>query len=73
MLCSKRWWSRNSRRWPSEALYAHLHERGLLSSGRAAKLLGITRWEFLDLLGRHGISYFDEDLDLDEPSGNVQP
>lgn len=56
-----------------EVLYAQLYERGLLSSGRAAELLGITRWDFLDLLGRYGISYFDEDIAQDEPSGNVQP
>src|SRR5258708_9746699 len=35
-----------------EALFVRLYERGLLSSGRAAGLLGISRWEFLDLLGR---------------------
>lgn len=30
-----------------------------ISSGRAAKLLGVTRIEFLNLLRRHGIAYLD--------------
>jgi predicted HTH domain antitoxin len=47
-----------------EALFVRLYERGLLSSGRAARLLGLTRWDFLDLLGRYGVSYFDDDVDL---------
>ena len=56
-----------------EALYARLYERGLISSGRAAQLLGITRWDFLDLLGRYGVSYFDEAIDQDEVLGRVRP
>ena len=56
-----------------EALFTRLYEQGLLSSGRAAQLLGITRWDFLDLLGRYGISYFDEAIDQDEALGRVQP
>lgn len=43
-----------------------LYEQGALSSGRAAALLSITRWDFLDLLGRYGVSYFDDDIDFDE-------
>lgn len=49
-----------------EALYVRLYEQGALSSGRAAALLGMTRWDFLDLLGRYGVSYFDDDIDFDE-------
>lgn len=56
-----------------EALYAKLYEQGLLSSGRAAQLLGITRWDFLDLLGRYGVSYFDDAIDQDEAARRVQP
>jgi len=56
-----------------EALYARLYERGVLSSGRAAQLLDISRWDFLDLLGRYGVSYFDEDIAHDEPTGQVHP
>jgi predicted HTH domain antitoxin len=56
-----------------EALYVRLYEQGALSSGRAAALLGMTRWEFLDLLGRYGVSYFDESADLDEELRRGQP
>lgn len=55
-----------------EALYARLYEQGLLSSGRAAQLLGMTRWDFLDLLGRYGVSNFDEAIDQDEALGRGQ-
>lgn len=47
-----------------EALLMRLYERGNLSSGKAAELLGISRREFLDRLGHHGISSFDEDVDF---------
>lgn len=56
-----------------EALYVRLYERGLLSSGRAAELLGITRWEFLDLLDRYGVSSFDENIDFDEELRRARP
>lgn len=56
-----------------EALYTRLYAQGLLSSGRAAELLGISRWDFLDLLGRYGVSYFDEQIDHDAPADHVQP
>lgn len=46
-----------------EALYTRLYARGVISSGRAAELLGISRWDFLDLLGSYGVSYFDEQID----------
>lgn len=56
-----------------EALYVKLYEQGALSSGRAAQFLGITRWEFLDLLGAYGVSYFDDTGDLDEEVRRAQP
>ena len=56
-----------------EALYVRLYQQGVLSSGRAASLLGLTRWEFLDLLGRYGVSYFDDDVDFDEELRRGQP
>lgn len=31
-----------------------------ISSGKAAKLLGISKAEFIDLLDEHGIAYFTE-------------
>jgi predicted HTH domain antitoxin len=36
-----------------------LFELGRLSSGRAALLAGVSRVEFLELLGRYGVSPFD--------------
>lgn len=56
-----------------EAFFAKLYERGLLSSGRAAQILGVTRWDFLDLLGHYGVSYFDESADLNEELRRAQP
>jgi predicted HTH domain antitoxin len=47
-----------------EAFLVRLDERGQLASGRAATLLHLSRREFLDLLGRHGVSVFDEEVDL---------
>lgn len=47
-----------------EALLVRLYERGELSSGKAAELLGISRREFLARLDQSGISSFDEDIDF---------
>lgn len=48
-----------------EALLIRLYDLGVVSSGSAAHALGISRREFLDLLGRYGVSAFDETVDLD--------
>lgn len=50
-----------------------LYEQGLLSSDRAARFLGISRWEFLDLLGRYGVSYFDDSSDVAAEVRRAQP
>jgi predicted HTH domain antitoxin len=44
-----------------------LYQRGILSSGKAAALAGVTRWEWEELLGARKIPrhYADEDLDRD--------
>ncbi len=44
-----------------------LYQRGILSSGKAAALAGMTRWEWEALLGARKIPrhYADEDLDQD--------
>jgi len=42
-----------------EWLVLSLFTDELVSSGKAAKLLGISRVEFLDLLRKRGISYID--------------
>ncbi|NJM07048.1 UPF0175 family protein [Candidatus Gracilibacteria bacterium] len=47
-----------------EALLVRLYDLGELSSGKAAELLGITRREFLDLLGAYHVSIFDDDADI---------
>ncbi len=55
-----------------EALYVRLYEQGKISSGRAGAMLGISRSDFLDLLGRYGVSYFDEQTELAEDLRNAQ-
>ena len=47
-----------------EAFLVRLYELGQISSGRAAEILQISRREVLDLLGRYGVSVFDEEIDL---------
>jgi predicted HTH domain antitoxin len=39
-----------------------LYEMGKISSGIAARLLNLTRIEFLDLLAKYRVSYFQNDL-----------
>ncbi len=40
-----------------------LYELGKVSSGFAAKILNISRVEFLELLGKYNVSYFSKDID----------
>lgn len=47
-----------------EALIVRLYSLGQLSSGRAAKLLGLSRWAFLELLSQYNVSYFDDSMDV---------
>jgi predicted HTH domain antitoxin len=43
-----------------------LYEMGKISSGYAAKLLGISRLEFLEMLGKYNVSYlFEGELEND--------
>jgi len=44
-----------------------LYQRGVLSSGKACSLAGMTRWEFEDFLGLHRVRrhYTDENLEED--------
>jgi len=48
-----------------EALLVRLYDLAMISSGKAAELLGISRREFLDVLGRYGVSEFDDAIDLE--------
>ena len=52
-----------------EALIVRLYALGELSSGKAAKLLDLTRREFLDLLGQYNVSLFDDEVDLKKEAG----
>ncbi len=47
-----------------EAALVKLYDLGRISSGKASRILGISRREFLDLLGRYGVSEFDESMDV---------
>ncbi len=49
-----------------EALFVHLYERRCISSGKAAEILGISRRQFLDLLGLYHVSVFDDTMDLQQ-------
>lgn len=44
-------------------LAAHLFEKGILSSGQAADLAGISKREFLENAGKYGVSIFGESVD----------
>jgi len=44
-------------------LAAKLFELGELSSGQAAKMVGITRREFLESVGKYGVSIFQYDAE----------
>lgn len=44
-------------------LAAQLYEKGVLSSGQAADLVGISKREFIESIGKYGISIFGESLE----------
>lgn len=44
-------------------LAAKLFDLGELSSGQAAKMVGISRREFLETVGKYGVSIFQYDAD----------
>lgn len=44
-------------------LAAKLFDMGELSSGQAAKMVGITRREFLQSVGKYGVSIFQYDAE----------
>jgi predicted HTH domain antitoxin len=55
-----------------EAFSVKLYEQGLIGSGRGAKLLGISRRDFLDLLGTYNVSIFDENIDFEQELRNLE-
>ncbi|MCX7789134.1 MAG: UPF0175 family protein [Chloroflexaceae bacterium] len=48
-----------------EAILVRLYTLGAISTGEAAEIPGVSRREFLELLGRYGVSEFDDDIDLE--------
>jgi predicted HTH domain antitoxin len=44
-------------------LAAQLFEKGIMSSGQAADLAGISKREFLENVGKYGVSIFGESID----------
>ena len=49
---------------------ASLFEQGILSSGQAAELVGIPRRQFLEEIGKYGVSIFGETAqDIEKTAG----
>lgn len=44
-------------------LAAHLYDKGIVSSGQAADLAGISKREFIETVGQYGVSVFGESID----------
>lgn len=44
-------------------LSAYLYDKGIISSGQAADLVGITKREFIETVGQYGVSIFGETID----------
>lgn len=42
---------------------AHLFEKGILSSGQAAELAGISKRQFLETVGKYGVSILGESVE----------
>lgn len=48
-------------------LAAHLFEKGILSSGQAADLAGVSKRAFIENVGKYGVSIFGESIeDIDQ-------
>ncbi len=46
-----------------ELVALELFRQKRISTGKGAELLGISKWEFIQLLAQHNISYFTESPD----------
>jgi predicted HTH domain antitoxin len=42
---------------------AKLYEDGLVSSGQAAEMVGLSKRAFIEIMGKFGVSVFSESLD----------
>jgi len=51
---------------------ASLFERGVLSSGQAAELVGMTRRQFLEEIGKYGVSIFGETAEDIEKVSDIE-
>jgi predicted HTH domain antitoxin len=51
---------------------ASLFEKGILSSGQAAELIGINRRQFLEEVGKYGVSVFGETAEDLEKVGRIE-
>ncbi|HKK88547.1 MAG TPA: UPF0175 family protein [Saprospiraceae bacterium] len=51
---------------------ASLFEQGILSSGQAAELVGITRRQFLEEVGKYGVSIFGETAEDIEKLSDIE-
>ena len=49
-----------------------LFEKGIFSSGQAAELIGISRKQFLEELGKNGVSIFGETAEDIENLGQIE-
>lgn len=48
-------------------LAAHLYEKGIMSSGQAADLAGVSKRVFIENVGKYGVSIFGESIeDIDQ-------
>jgi predicted HTH domain antitoxin len=56
-----------------ESFYVELYRLGVIGSGRAATLLGVDRSTFLDLLSEHGVSWWDDTMDVAQEDRNALP
>ncbi len=56
-----------------ESFYIELYRLGVIGSGRAATLLGVDRSAFLDLLSAHGVSWWDDSMDVAQEERNALP
>ena len=44
-------------------LASQLYQQGKLTSGQAADLVGMTKREFIEMIGRYGVSVFSESVE----------
>lgn len=44
-------------------LAAKMYEDGLLSSGQAAEMVGLSKRSFIEIMGKYGVSLFDKSVE----------